>query len=99
MKKLLFLAALAAGITTAQAQSGPTNHKPVVGDPVTAAPNGPVNAGVKPGQKVNTAPATGANRASRSSSTVKASRQGTATASGLPQAMGKNAAVKPGAKK
>ena len=107
MKKLPFLAALAAGITTASAQapgsaqgkSGLMNHKPVTGDPVTAAPNGPVNASVKSGQKVNTAPATGANRASRSSSTLKAANQGTATAGDKPQSMGKNAAVKPGAKK
>ncbi|MFD1468985.1 hypothetical protein ACFQ48_12180 [Hymenobacter caeli] len=71
----------------------------MVGNPETAAPNGPVNAGVKPGQKVDTAPATGANRASRSSSTAKAARQGTATGNDKPQSMGKNAAVKPGAKK
>ncbi len=108
MKKLLFLAALAASITTASAQSGKpagTSSKPKGGNSygqasaATIAPNGPVAPGVKPGQKVNTAPATGANRASRSSSTVKASRQGTATASDKPQSMSKNAAVKPGAKK
>lgn len=108
MKKILLLATLAASITTASAQSGKPagNTSKPKGDnsygqpsPATTAPNGPVNAGVKPGQKVNTAPATGANRASRSSSTVKASRQGSATASDAPQSMHKNAAVKPGAKK
>ncbi len=99
MKKLLFLAALVAGTATAQAQSGPTNHKPVTGDPVTAAPGGPVSSGPKPGQKVNTAPATGANRASRSSSTAKATRQGSPTAGNNMQSMPKNSAVKPGAKK
>ena len=107
MKKFLLLAALAAGIATASAQapgsaqgkSGPTNHKPVTGDPVTAAPNYPVSTGPKPGQKVNTAPATGANRASRSSSTAKAARQGSPTSGNNMQSMPKNSAVKPGNKK
>lgn len=108
MNKLLLLAALAANISTASAQSGKaagTTSKPK-GDnsygqpsPATTAPNGPVNTGGKPGQKINTAPATGANRASRSSSTAKAANQGTATAGDAPQSMHKNAAVKPGAKK
>ena len=108
MKKLFLLAVLAVGVAatasaqapgSAQGKSGPTNHKPVTGDPVTATPNYPVSTGPKPGQKVNTAPATGATRASRSSSTAKASRQGSPTASNNMQSMPKNSAVKPGNKK
>ncbi len=103
MKKLLLLAVLATGVATASAQapgsaqgkSGPTNHKPVTGDPVTAPPNGPVASRPRPGQKINTAPATGANRASRSSSTAKAARQGRATGSDNMQSMPKNSAAKP----
>lgn len=85
-KKLFFLAALAAGITTASAQtpgsaqgkSGPMNHKPVTGDPVT-------------GDPVTGDPVTG--------DPVIAANQGTATTSDKPQSIGKNAAVKFGAKK
>lgn len=108
MKMLFFLAvALAAGVATAPAQtpgsaqgkSGPSNHKPVTGDPVTATPNYPVSTGPKPGRKVDTTPATGPTRASRSSSTAKAARQGSPTAGNNMQSMPKNSAVKPGAKK
>ena len=108
MKTLLLLAALAGGAAPASAQapgsatggrSGPTNHKPVTGDPVTAAPNYPVSSGPKPGQKVDTTPAPGPTRASRSSSTAKAARQGSPTAGNNMQSMPKNAAVKPGNKK
>ena len=107
MRKILLLAVLATGAATASAQSGKpagttsksngdNSYGPA--SSATIAPNGPVDSGVRPGQKVNTAPATGANRASRSSSTAKASRQGSATASDNPQSMRKNSAVKPGAK-
>ena len=109
MKMFLLLAVvLASGVATASAQapgsaaggrSGPTNHKPVTGDPVTAAPNYPVSTGPKPGQKVDTTPATGPTRASRSSSTAKAARQGSPTAGNNMQSMPKNSAVKPGQKK
>ena len=106
MKKLLLLAALAAGITTASAQSGgaaaragATTKKSGARVAMTAAPNTTPGNGERMGGKINTAPATGATRASRSSSTAKAARQGKATGSGNIEAMSKNSNARPGPKK
>ncbi len=107
MKKLLLLAVLATGAATASAQTGTpagtakkgkdSSYGPA--SAATIAPNGPVSSGPRPGQKINTAPATGANRASRSSSTLKAARQGRPTASDDMQSMPKNSAARPGKKR
>ena len=106
MKKLLILAALAAGITTASAQSGgaaaragATTKKSGARVAMTVAPNTTPGNGERMGGKINTAPATGATRASRSSSTAKAARQGKATGSGNIEAMSKNSNARPGPKK
>lgn len=113
LKNLLLLAALAAGISTASAQmprstsgsgsaatrAASSNAGSHSNSAITPAPNySPAN-GQRTGEKINTAPATGATRASRSSSTVKAARQGKATGSGNIESMSKNSAAKPGAKK
>ena len=113
MKKLLLLAALAAGAATASAQtpasksgSGSAAQRASTSNADTPSPNATTTApnyspgnGQRTGGKINTAPATGANRASRSSSTAKAANQGKATGSGNIEMMHKNTTAKPGAKK
>ena len=112
--KTLFLAAMVACTTfTASAQtpaskggSGSAAQRASTGNAdtpsgtaTTTAPNYSPGNGQKAGGKINTAPATGANRASRSSSTAKAARQGKATGSGNIEMMHQNSTAKPGAKK
>ena len=113
MKKLLILAVLVVGTASASAQmprsagksssatqrastSNANNPAPTA---TTVAPNISLGNGQRTGQKINTAPATGANRASRSSSTTKAAKQGKATGSGNIESMSKNSSATPGAKK
>ena len=115
MKNLLVLATLAIGIGTVSAQmprskSGsvsPTRRASITKNAsgqapsaTTVAPNAPMVPGSNAtGSKINTAPATGANRASRSSSTSKAAHQGKATGSGNIESIPKNSAATPGTKK
>ena len=113
MKKLLFLVALAATVSTASAQTprstggsgsaatraASSNADSPSNSALTPAPNySPAN-GQRTGKKINTAPATGATRASRSSSTAKAAHQGKPTGSGNIESMSKNSHATPGAKK
>ena len=113
MKTLIFAAVLACATFTASAQtpaskggSGSAAQRASTSNAdtpspaaTTTAPNYSPGNGQKTGRKVNTAPATGANRASRSSSTAKAARQGKATGSGNIEMMHQNSTAKPGAKK
>ena len=113
LKKLLLLAALAAGISTASAQTprstggsssattraASSNAGSPANSAITPAPNYSLGSGQRTGKKINTAPATGATRASRSSSTAKAARQGKATGSGNIESMSKNSNARPGAKR
>ena len=113
MKNLLVLAVLAFGGATAAAQTpaskggsgsaaqraSTSNADTPSPSATTTAPNYAPGNGQKTGGKINTAPATGANRASRSSSTTKAARQGKAMGSGNIESMHKNSAAKPGARK
>ena len=113
MKSLFILAVLAFGASTASAQTpasrsgsgsaaqraSTSNADTPAPTATTTAPNYAPGKGARTGQKINTAPATGANRASRSSSTAKAANQGKATGSGNIEMMHQNSAAKPGAKK
>ena len=113
MKSLLIAAALLVGAAMASAQtpaskagSGSAAQRASTSNAdtpsptaTTVAPNYTPNKDQRGGKKINTAPATGANRASRSSSTTKAAHQGKATGSGNIESMQKNSAAKPGAKK
>ena len=114
MKNLLILAALAAGISAASAQTpGSRQASPSAADraasrtsatpapsPVATPPNVSAGRGQRTnGQKVNTAPATGPTRASRSSSTTKSARQGVGTGSGNIESLSKTTKDKPGVKK
>ena len=113
MKNLLFLVTLAASAVTASAQtpasrggSGSAAQRASTSNADTppakatvVTPNYKPGNGQRAGGKINTAPATGATRASRSSSTAKAARQGSATGSGNIETMSKNSHATPGAKK
>ena len=113
MKFLLITAALLAGAATASAQTpaskassgsaaqraSTSNADTPSPSATTTAPNYAPGKGQRGNKKINTAPATGANRASRSSSTAKAANQGKATGSGNIESMQKNSSAKPGAKK
>ena len=113
MKNLLSLAIVAFSITTAAAQtpasksgSGSAAQRASTSNADTppakataVTPNYSPGNGQRTGGKVNTAPATGATRASRSSSTAKAAKQGAATGSGNIESMSKNSRAKPGMKK
>lgn len=113
MKTFFFAAALLAGAATASAQtpnskagSGSAAQRASTSNAdtpsptaITTAPNYAPSKGQRGNKKINTAPATGPNRASRSSSTTKAARQGKATGSGNIESMQKNSSAKPGAKK
>lgn len=115
MKTLLILTALAASITSASAQgtspsrakspsaasrASTSNSDTPAPSAVTVTPNYSPGNGQRVGnKKINTAPATGATRASRSSSTLKAAKQGSATGSGNIETMSKNSNAKPGPKK
>ena len=101
MKTFLILAALAAGVATASAQPGSSsaakragshNSKSSAPTSISVAPNySTKDAGKDSGpQKVNTAPATGATRASRSSSGPKTAGQRKPTGSGNIESMSKN---------
>ncbi len=113
MKSLFILAVLALCASTASAQtpasrsgSGSAAQRASTSNAdtpsptaTTTAPNYAPGKGPRTGRKINTAPATGANRASRSSSTTKAANQGKATGSGNIETMHQNSTAKPGAKK
>ncbi len=114
MKKLLILAVFATSIATASAQTprsksgshsatqraSTSNADSPSNSAITPAPNySPGNGQRTNGQKVNTAPATGATRASRSSSTTPAARQGKATGSGNIEMSSKNSGNAPAPKK
>lgn len=114
MKKFLILAALVAGIATSASAQTPnsrggstsatqrastSNGDSPSNSAITPAPNYSPGNGQRTGKKINTAPATGATRASRSSSTTKAARQGSATGSGNIEMSSKNSTTKPGTTK
>lgn len=113
MKKLLLMALFSASVATASAQTPGSrtgshaaaeragSHTSASPSPsaITVVPNTSAGNGQRTGQKINTAPATGATRASRSSSTTKAARQGRATGSGNIEMSSKNSTTKPGVKK
>jgi len=113
MKTLLILAALATGVATASAQTprstagsgaaatraSSNNADSPAPTSIAVKPNYSPGNGQRTGGKINTAPATGATRASRSSSTAKAAHQGSATGSGNIESMSKNSHATPGPKK
>ena len=114
MKSFLILAALVATVTSAATaqtprstggsgsaatRAGSSNGDSPSNSATTVAPNYSPGNGQRTGGKINTAPATGATRASRSSSTTKAARQGKATGSGNIETMSKNSNARPGPKK
>ena len=113
MKSLLIAAALLVGTAMASAQtpaskagSGSAAQRASTSNAdtpsptaTTVAPNYAPNKDQRNGHKINTAPATGATRASRSSSTAKAAHQGSATGSGNIESMSKNSHATPGPKK
>jgi len=113
MKKLLLLALLAAGVGTAAAQTprtngrsssaatraASTNRDSPANAPTTTYPNASAGNGQRTGKKINTAPATGPTRASRSSSTIKSAKQGGASGSGNIESMSKSGTTSPGVKK
>jgi hypothetical protein len=113
MKTFLILAALAAGITTASAQTpgsrqgsasaadraGSRTAATPAASAVVSAPNVSAGNGQRSGKKINTAPATGPTRASRSSSTANSANQGVGTGSGNIESLSKTPKDKPGVKK
>ncbi|HEX8327090.1 MAG TPA: hypothetical protein VF629_06095 [Hymenobacter sp.] len=103
MKKLLIIAALAAGIGTATAQTprsregstsaaqraSTTNSDSPPSSPITVRPNYSPGNGQRVGAKTNTTPATGPTRASRSSSGLKTPGQRKPTGSSNIESMSK----------
>lgn len=104
MKKLLILAALAAGISTASAQTprsregsnsaaqraSTTNRDSPPSSPTTITPNYSPGNGQRAGKKADTTPATGPTRASRSSSGTKTPGQSKPTGSSNIESMSKS---------
>jgi hypothetical protein len=103
MKTLLLLAAMAATMGTAAAQSPRSNDRSHTANasspsPTTVTPNySTAGKGQKrPAGAMNTHPATGPTRASRSSSTLKSAKQGSGTGTHNTETTRKNSMRKPG---